>query len=268
MKTRCLVAGLLCSLAGLSMAGEDRVLPPAPAGVLSYTDLRTAVKEGRYDAEELRRLLQDPEATTGLLPNQERAALNEVMAALLRVEPPESPVEDLLMEVAMDSSRDPGVREYAVQHLLLWHPKTLRKAKVEEMLWKCTEDPVLSSAAILQLHHLGNRNGTGLSRPLGPAVLEAMARRDLRNADKITLLLVAAENGMAEALPTAKAWVESASDKLVLQAALTAIGKLGAAGDLAFLDALETHRNLDDVRKTVEFARGRLGAGTIKGEQP
>lgn len=267
MKIRFLLAGLLCGLAGLAMAGEDRSRPTVPSGALSYAELRAAVKEGRYDAEGLRRLLRDPESTTGLLPNQERAAMNDVMAALLRVESPETPVEDFLMEVAMDSSRDPGVREYAMQHLLLWHPKTPRKAKVEALLWTCTEDPVLSSCAILQLHHLGRRSETGLSRPLASAVLEAMARQNLRNADKITLLLVAAENGMVEALPTAKVWAESASDKLVLQAALTAIGKLGTAGDLAFLDALETRRNLDDVRKTVEFARGRLDAGAIKGEQ-
>lgn len=264
MKSRRLLLGLLCGMAGLSVAGEG--IPP-PTGALSYTELRAAVKEGRYDVEGLRRLLRDPEATTGLMPNQERAALNDVMAALLRVESPESPVEDLLMEVAMDSSRDPGVREYAVQHLLLWHPKTPRKAKVEEMLWTCTEDPVLSSCAILQLHHLGMRTEKGLSRPLAPAVFGAMARQDLRNADKITLLLVAAESGMTAALPIAKTWAEATSEKLVLQAALTAIGKLGGPGDLAFLDALETRRNLDDVRKTVEFARGRLGAEMIKGEQ-
>ena len=267
MKTRCLVAGLLCGMAGLAMAKEERPLPAVPSGALSYTELRAAVKEGRYDVEGLRHLLQDPEATTGLMPNQERAALNDVMVALLRMEDPESPLEDLLMEVASDPSRDPGVREYAVQYLLLWHPKTPRKAKVEEMLWTCTEDSVLSSCAILQLHHLGMRTEKGLSRPLAPVVLGAMARQDLRNADKITLLLVAAENSMAEALPTAKAWAEANSDKLVLQAALTAIGKLGGPGDLAFLDALETRRNLDDVRKTVEFTRGRLGSETIKGEQ-
>lgn len=267
MKARCLLLGLLCGTAGLAMAGEDRPRPSVPAGVLSYSELKEAVKEGRYDAEGLRRLLRDPEATTGLRPNEERAALNDVMVALIRMEPPESPVEDLLMGVASDPARDPGVREYAVQHLLIWYPKTPRKAKVEEMLWKCAEDPVLSSCAILQLHHLGNRAEKGLSRPLTPAVLGAMARQNLRNADKITLLLVAAENGMDDALPTAKAWAEATSDKLVLQAALTAIGKLGGPGDLAFLDALETRRNLDDVRKTVEFARGRLGAETIKGEQ-
>ena len=263
MKLRSLLPGLVFGLAALAMAAEDS--SPPPQFPTSYAEQMAAVNEGRYDVPALLSLLQDPEATSGLKPNEERAVLNEVMNSLFRMEDAAAPLEDVLMALASDANRDSGVREYAVQHLLQWHSKTERKAKVEKYLWKCTEDSVLSSSAILQLHHLARNKKSVLAQPLTPVVLNSMARPELRNSDQITLLLVAAESGISDALPFARNWAEATSDQLVLQAALTAIGKLGNREDLAFLEELESHRNLDDVRKTLESARSRLGDEAIKG---
>jgi hypothetical protein len=270
MKQRFVLMGLLSGLFRMAIAAETSPTPDSdlrgsvqPAA--TYAEQMATVKSGRYDIPELLFLLQDPKATTGLKPNEERAVLNEVMIRLRRMEDAGSTLEDVLMGVASDPKRDPGVREYAVQQLLLWYSKTERKTKVEAYLWKCTEDSVVSSSAILQLHHLGMNTKEALLHPLSPVVLKALARRNLRNSDQITLLLVAAESGIADALPFARDWAESSSDRLVLQAALTAIGKLGGPADLEFVNGLESRRNLNDVRKTVEFVRKRLGAETIKG---
>lgn len=269
MRLQIFLPGLVLGLAGLAMATEDSSPSAPPPQSLqfpaTYAEQMAAVNEGRYDIPVLLALLQDPEATSGLRPNEERAVVNEVMNSLVRMEDAAAPLEDVLMALASDVNRDPGVREYAVQHLLSWHAKTERKAKVEECLWKCTEDSVLSSGAILQLHHLARNKKSVLARPLAPVVLKALDRADLRNSDRITLLLVAAESGISDALPFARGWAESTSDQLVLQAALTAIGKLGHREDLTFLEELESRRNLDDVRKTLESARSRLGDVAIKG---
>ena len=269
MKLCRLLLSLLCGMASLATAEEaSSPASSSPQSLLlpsSYAKQMAAVNEGRYDIPALLSLLQDPKATSGLRPNEERAVLNEVMNSLVRMEDASSPLEDVLMALAFDVNRDPGVREYAVQHLLSWHAKTSHKAKVEEYLWRCTEDSVLSSGAILQLHHLAMNNNGVLAQPLAPVVLKALAHPELRDSDRITLLLVAAESGVSDAMPYARDWAETATDRLVLQAAVTAIGKLGGPEDLAFLDALESRRNLDEVRKTVESARNRLGAGTFKG---
>ena len=264
MRRISLLLGLLCGMLPLSWAGEpgsSRLLP----STASYVEQLSAVKGGRYDSAQLVEFLKNPEAVTGLYPHEERSVLNEVMNALRKAEAPDSGLEELLMSLAMDPDRDPGVREYAVQHLFLWHAKTVRKTKVEDYLWRCTEDPVVSSAAILQLHHFGSKSGDTLSKPLAPVVLRAMARTDLRNADRITLLLVAAECGIPDALPFARQWAEAATDRVVLQAALTAIGKLGDSRELEFLDRLEMQKNLDDIRKTVDSTRTYLAAKMANG---
>ena len=273
MSARRCMLGLLCGMAGLAWAGERSDLPPrdlrtAGPSFASYSELKASVKDGRYDVAALKEILRNPEVTRGLRPNEERAVLNEVMDSLRRSEDAGSPLEDLLMAVALGPDRDPGVREYAVQHLLLWHAKTERKAKVEDCLWKCTEDSALSAGAILQLHHLATRTKGGLSRPLAPALLASLARPKLRNSERITLLLVAAESGVPDALPYARNWADEATDRVLLSTSLTAIGKLGGPEDLAFLTGLENRRNMDDVRKTLESARARLGAGTVNGGKP
>lgn len=271
MSARRLAFGLLWGMAGLAMAGEGSGWSAGPsqsAGSTSYSVLKASVKDGKYGVETLRDILRTPDMTQGLRPNEERAVLNEVMDGLCRSENADSPLEDLLMEVALNPDRDPGVREYAVQHLLLWHAKTERKAKVKDCLWKCAEVPVLSAGAILQLHHLAMRTKGGLSRPLAPVLMASLARPRLRVSDRITLILVAAERGVREALPYARNWAEEAPDRVLLSASLTAIGKLGGPDDLAFLTSLEDRRNLHDVRKTLESARARLGAGTANGGKP
>lgn len=252
------------------MAGEDgspisqasqAILPPSS----SYAQQMAAVKSGRYGSEELLMLLRESGATAGMVPNHERALLNEVMNRLRHLEESDSAFADILMEVASDTNRDPGVREYAVQQLLPWHAKTDQKAKVEDYLWKCAGDPAVSSTAILQLHHLNAASSTTLAHPLAPVVIRAMARPDLRDSDRVTLLLVAAESGMAEALPFARDWAGDTADQVVLRAALTAIGKLGGQQELLFLDQLKTSRNLDEVQETVEYTRNQLAGKATKG---
>lgn len=257
MKYRFLVLGLFV-FAVSQIGAEEQEQMRMLSSSATYPEQLAAVNGGRYGVSELMALLQNEELVSGLFPNQERSVLNEVMNRLRQMEPPDSGLEDALMRVASDSTRDPGVREYAVQHLFLWYANASRKSKVEDYLWRCTEDPVVSSTAILQLHHFGTKSGATLSKPLAPVVLKAMARSDLRNADRSTLLLVAAERGITNALPFAREWAVGVTDRVVLQAALTAIGKLGSVQDLGFLDQLGKQHNLDEVRKTLEYTQSQL----------
>ncbi len=247
----------------LSWAGgpESSRLLPATA---SYSEQMSAVSGGRYSSQELFALLENPEAVSGLSPNQERAVLNEVMNKLRKIAAPDSVLEEAFMRIASDSSRDPGVREYAVQHLYLCHSTSENRDVVQEYLWKFAKDPILSTCAILQLHHLGLKKGITLSRPLAPVVFEAMQRGNLRNADRATLLVVAAERGWTEALPFAREWGINTGDQVVLRAVLTAIGKLGDVRDLEYLKELESRQNMQNMQKSIEFTRTSLTLEGIK----
>lgn len=192
---------------------------------------------------------------------REQAAANEAMNELRRAASDGDGVPETLRAVAADAGRDGGVREYAVQHLGAWMRAGHDRAKVEAMLWELAEDPVAGTAAILQLHHAGGSALKG--RAAWTALLERrMARPDLRDAEKATLLLVAAESGVKETLPRAKEWAADAGDVVLLRCAIQAVGQLGERGDVAFLDALAEEKELGDARGTWDNARCRLTEGT------
>jgi len=191
----------------------------------------------------------------------ERVAANEAMNELRRVAAEGDGVPETFRAVALDEGRDGGVREYAVQHLGAWGRSGRERAKAEAMLWELAEDPVAGTAAVLQLHHAGGPSLKG--RPAWTELLERrMARPDLRDAEKATLLAVAAESGVREALPRAKEWAADAESVVLLRCALQAVGQLGGLGDVAFLDALAEEKELGGARGTWENARRRLTEGT------
>lgn len=74
-------------------------------------------------------------------------------------------------------------------------------------------------------------------------------------ADKVTLLLVAAESRVAEALPKAREWTLAAKDTVLLKCAIHAVGVLGTQEDMEFLDAVRAQKDLKDVE--VVWAKAR-----------
>lgn len=225
-----------------------------------YADSMRALKSGVYDVDDLKRVLLDSRLSGKMDAVQARAYLNEVMNKLRQSAGAGDGVEETLVALARDSSRDPGVREYALQHLGLWGKTSGMPAEIVDTLWEFTEDPTVSSAAILQLHHLGGERFQG--REAWREVLSrAMNRGDLRDADKVTLLLVAAESQVAEALPRAKEWTLTAKDTVLLKCAIHAVGVLGTQEDLEFLDVVRAQKDLKDVEVVWAKARERLKEG-------
>lgn len=248
-----LVAGCILCVGFSAYCGQD-------SSGDGYAGSMAALKSGNYGVEDLKRMLLDSANSASLDAVQERAYLNEVMNALRRTADPDDGVEEALVAVASDSGRDPGVREYALQHLGLWGKAGAQFAEATDALWDFTEDPTLSSAAILQLHHLGGARLRG-REAWGEVLAWAMNRENLRDADKVTLLLVSAESGAAEALPKAKAWALAAKDTVLLKCAIHAVGTLGTQEDLKFLDGLKTRKDLKDVEIVWAKARQRLKEG-------
>lgn len=248
-----LVAGCIMCVGISAYCGQE------PSGI-GYAGNVAALKSGNYGVEDLKRMLLDPANSASLDTVQERAYLNEVMNALRRTAGPDDGVEEILVAVASDSGRDPGVREYALQHLGLWGKASAQPAEAVDALWDFTEDPTVSSAAILQLHHLGGARLRG-QEAWASVLVEAINRDKLRDADRVTLLLVAAESRIAETLPKAREWALAAKDTVLLKCAIHAVGTLGTQEDLEFLDDLRTSKDLKDVEIVWAKARQRLKEG-------
>lgn len=228
-----------------------------------YADSMCALKSGGYDVDDLKRVLLDSRLSEKMDAVQERAYLNEVMNKLRQTAGAGDGVKETLVALARDSSRDTGVREYALQHLGLWVKTSIEPAEAIGALWGFTGDPTVSSAAILQLHHLGGECLLG-REAWCDVLVQTMNRGHLRDADKVTLLLVAAESRVAEVLPRAKEWTLAAKDTVLLKCAIHAVGVLGTQEDMEFLDAVRTQKDLKDVEVVWVKARERLKKGGVR----
>ncbi|MBR4188439.1 MAG: hypothetical protein IKQ55_00575 [Kiritimatiellae bacterium] len=208
-------------------------------------------------------LLALPGAARGGDAVRERAQANDAMNALRQAAAAgDASVPDALLAVARDAARDGGVREYAVQHLGAWMRAGHDAARVEQMLWELADDPVAGTAAILQLHHAGGPSLRG-GRAWADLLARRMDRDGLRNAEKATLLLVAAESGVPAALPHARDWAAATSDIVLLRCALQTVGRLGSRADVAFLDRMAEEKPLGEATETWKKARRRLAEGPI-----
>lgn len=232
---------------------------PGASGT-TYEARMAALRAGGQGVEDLKGLLLDSGHSAGMDAVQERAYLNEVMNALRRSAGAGDGIEGTLITLASDSGRDPGVREYALQHLGLWRRNSAAPTLIEDALWRFASDPMLSASAILQLHHLGGARLKG-RETWATAVMQAISRENMRDADKTTLLLVAAESALVEALPKARDWALAAEDTALLKCAIHAVGTLGTPADLRFLDDLRSRKNLKDVDAVWAKSRERLKEG-------
>lgn len=189
---------------------------------------------GGDDLPALYDMVRTAGAAYGLNTAQERSLVNEALNRIRQLGGGDLGLEAMLERVAKDPSRDPGVREYALQHLYLWYPDSNKKDEIERVFWEMSDGSILASVSLLYLHRLDAKGEIKGGDKLDAAVLKAMGLPGLRDADKITLMAVTSERGLKQGLPTIRDWARGPS-WLVTVAATDAIGWLGDESDLEYL---------------------------------
>ncbi len=236
--------------------GQPAFLDPAAAYAVRIRSLQEeATRAYIYDLFDL---LNQPADTMELNTPQEQSFLNEVMNALRRLSDPDEPLEEAFTALAVDSTRYAGTREYAVQHLGAWAKKSANGAAIVQSLLELAEDPVVSTCAVIQLNRLRN---TPVAAPadVWPDLLHRrLARPGLRDADRLSLLLVATDQAHPDALPLAVQWAQETGDVHLFKAAVGTIAQLGGAGELDLLLSLKNSPHAPDAGRILAFAENQL----------
>lgn len=257
MKKHCpwAVLALLCVLPHMASA-ERSVFARTE---VPYTERIESLQQAtRGDIRELFDALNELSMVEVLSSPQELSYLNEVMNALRRLSAPDEPLEAAFVTLATDESRLPGMREYAVQHLGSWARVSDNAYIIVQALEELTKDPIVSTSAILQLHHL-RQSRAAMPREKWNGILEyAFARPDLREADRLTLLLVAKEQNWIPALPYARAWAQHTPDAQTFAAAISTLGVLGTSADVEWLNTLRNSPHAEAYNRLLDRVEEKL----------
>ena len=116
--------------------------------------------------EEIRLLLDYTKQAVpddGLKLDQRRAFKNDIIFALRNQKPAVAELTGVLVGIYRDKAQDPGMRDYAIQHLSEWRWKIMQSdpsavREIDDTLWAAageTNQP-LSGTALLALHRLVN----------------------------------------------------------------------------------------------------------------
>ena len=232
----CMATGFL--FAGSSLWAEDsresRMLGRMAEGVSYAERVQMVQNADKSRIGELFEVVANASYAKDLSTAQERSLINETLNRIQQIGDVDSGVEALLEDVSKDPTRDPGVREYALQHLFLWHPKSAYQDDIKRVFWEMTDGSILSSVSLLYLHRLESTGDVRDNQQLDAAILKAMRSYAPRDADKITLMSVASERGLTAGLPIIREWAHGPS-WLVSVSAADSIGWLGDANDLRYL---------------------------------
>lgn len=203
-------------------------------------------------------VLDSREYSSNLTAIQEKQLLNEVMNVLRRLSSPSEPLEWGFALLAMDEERSPGLREYAIQHLGAWAKRGEKSDWAVSILLELTHDPVVSTSAVLQLHHL-RKQPMAIPTEFWPEILErSTSRQNLRDADKLTLLLVAKDQQWAPALSLARQWGKATADSQLFAVAVGTMAELGTEQDISILESWKGRPQAQYNEKVLAYAEQQL----------
>lgn len=195
-----------------------------------------------------------------------------VMAVLAQQTNHPSPWDGVLEEIYSDPDQHPVIRDYALQHLLTCYeavvenggagsPDPTRRSELLALFWKALDqtNDSIAGTSLLGLLYLSD---------LEPAVdREQVKTRALALAEqtscsalvRISAFQVCALLGCEPALPSALTAARESGNLALRISAVAAIGALGTARELPFLDQLAGEAN-PVIQRAVTEARRRLQA--------
>lgn len=264
-----IILAALLSGGSYASAGEESRMAILGAPDASYGERASLLKEAsRHDVPLLLEVLSNKVAVAGMSAPQERAFLNEVMNALRRLGDSEDGLEDAFIGLANDESRDPGVREYALQHLAPLYRESLRKTEILQTLKAFASTPPLDTAALLQLQSLKETGLPVSDDEFARLVIQSAMREERRDADRITLLALIQENRITAALPFVRQWAVQSEKRMVVLNSIKTLGALGGEDDKLLLEQVVAGRNLNYATLPVQKAVDELSRRATRERRP
>lgn len=222
---------------------------------ISYADRKELVESSGYkEVPTLLEALSSSDAAKGMTLPQRRAFLNEIMNKLRRMNHPEMNLEKRLVTVAQDEQRDPAVRQYAQQHLGRLFARSDQQSYILDALTALSSNQETGVSALYQLHLLKKEGAAISSESIASLVRLHLAKTNLRNAEKLTLLKVVGQQKLAMGLPQVRDWAEESDHPVVVLGSIEVLGKLGSADEAMFLKNTVASRDMRFVKEKIEKA--------------
>jgi hypothetical protein len=176
---------------------------------------------------------------------------NELLDRLCQMEPPPPGLRDLLTQIYQDPNQNIVLRDYAVQHVSAFYrqmamaPGMDSPARNDELnqaqriLWAAVNDTdsSISGTAMLGLSQLSQGGWPGLDADkIGSTALKLAGDNNAGELTRITAFQVCANLGVKDALGVVWVAAQQGDTESVRISAIAALGALGGAGQLPFLN--------------------------------
>ncbi len=261
----------------LSSERENAVIPPVLQPLLNvetdYSDrLRTALAlTPHLDEQHLDALvayLRQHGPTEDLAGMRERFLKNRVMDVLIEQTDKSAEATEALVALYHDREQDPAVRDYAIQHLGAFYTDAPREQRrqIAAVLWEATSetDSSMAGTALLALNRIVAGGEASPAVPEVGAERVAQVARDLAGNDhcaeasRITALQVCALLALIDAAPVALRVAQSTDSIPLKLSAIAALGQLGDAQALLWLEELAQDIDNPRLRPAAETALSRI----------
>lgn len=169
-------------------------------------------------------------------PNREglRVLKNDLLNVLRHQASPPPGLTDLLIAIHRDPTQDPVLRDYALQHLVVWYEQGAPDTpKAREQIRAVLEAAArghdsLAGTALLGLHRLSAREPAFEAAKIDRLALHLVRSGATDPATRITAVAVCAERGLTEALPNIAALMDDPACVPLRLAAHAAWSRLSA----------------------------------------
>jgi hypothetical protein len=177
---------------------------------------------------------------------------NQLMDVLCALNPPPAQLADVLAQIYHDRNQNEALRDYAMQHLATFHQqlngaseemrriKSFEMAEAENVLWEglSETDNSIAGTALLGLLRLAQSEPGYDEQAVAQAALNLARDNGAGELARITALQVCAKLQVTDALPLVMNAAQPTQTVPLRISAVGALGVLGGAEQVAFLDAL------------------------------
>jgi hypothetical protein len=170
---------------------------------------------------------------------------NDLLNVLRAQATPPTGFTRLLADICRDPRQDDVLRDYALQHAVLWYAKSENQDLVIEMLRDALTETQTSMAgtALTGLHTLFERHQAVEASLVRQAALDILANPAAGELARITSLRIAGALRLEDALPAAREVLQGTASVPLRIAALATVGDLGSRADLATLSEIESKQD-------------------------
>jgi hypothetical protein len=150
-----------------------------------------------------------------------------------------------LISIFHDCAQDSIIRDYAIQHLTTWYPRSAfdcpdAHAQIKNVLEEAVrENSSLAGTALLGMHCLAQTDGNFLPGKIDEYALRLTMASETPLAARITAVQICAERRIKESLPKIETLAEAQGQVALRISAISALGRLGNSQDILLLQKLD-----------------------------